>query len=138
MTNPITCGGANRLHAERAETQRQQPERPHLRARRRAGLVVPERSRPAGDGGQRDVLSDRNHVSARGRAIYPTLGFPQYAGEVGCSEAGDELKAQAQRDAQAALAGPLEVYNRFFLADAYREPAADVRGFVSLVKAPGT
>src|SRR2546423_15672464 len=33
------------------------------------------------------------------RATYPTLGFPQYAGEVGSSEADDELKAQAQHDA---------------------------------------
>ena len=38
------------------------------------------------------------------RATYPTLGFPQYPGEVGSSEADDELKAQAQRDAAAALA----------------------------------
>jgi glutathione S-transferase len=50
------------------------------------------------------------------RATYPTLGFPQYAGEVATSEASDELKAQAQRDAIAALAEPLEVYNTFFLA----------------------
>src|SRR5262245_55605080 len=42
------------------------------------------------------------------RATYPTLGFPQYAGEVATSEASDELKAQAQRDAQTALAEPLE------------------------------
>jgi glutathione S-transferase len=117
------------------------------------------------------------------RATYPTLGFPQYAGEVGCSEADDELKAQAQRDAEAALAGPLEVYRTFFLrgnrfiggdqptiadirlaatleflqaidyhyptwaieymgaleaalGDAYSEPAADVRGYVSSVKSP--
>jgi glutathione S-transferase len=50
------------------------------------------------------------------RATYPTLGFPQYAGEVATSEASDELKAQAQRDAITALAEPLEVYNTFFLA----------------------
>src|SRR6266480_8101757 len=37
------------------------------------------------------------------RATYPTLGFPQYAGEVGTSEAGDELKARARQDAEAAL-----------------------------------
>jgi glutathione S-transferase len=49
------------------------------------------------------------------RATYPTLSFPQYAGEVGPSEAGDELKAQAQKDAQAALADPLGAYERFFL-----------------------
>src|ERR1700759_2025767 len=33
------------------------------------------------------------------RATYPTLGFPQYAGEVGTSEAGDDMKAKAQKDA---------------------------------------
>jgi glutathione S-transferase len=49
------------------------------------------------------------------RATYPTLGFPQYPGEVATSEASDELKAQAQRDAQEALAEPLDVYRAFFL-----------------------
>ena len=49
------------------------------------------------------------------RATYPVLGFPQYAGEVATSEASDELKAQAQRDAEAALAEPLDVYRAFFL-----------------------
>ncbi|MBV9466075.1 MAG: glutathione S-transferase family protein, partial [Solirubrobacterales bacterium] len=42
------------------------------------------------------------------RATYPTLAFPQYPGEVGSSQAGDELKARAQQDAMAALAQPLE------------------------------
>ena len=51
------------------------------------------------------------------RATYPTLGFPQYAGEVGSSDADDELKAKAQGDALAALARPLDVYRAFFLAD---------------------
>src|SRR4051794_234781 len=49
------------------------------------------------------------------RATYPTLAFPQYAGEVGPSAAGDDLKAQAQKDAEAAIAEPLEAYHRFFL-----------------------
>ncbi len=49
------------------------------------------------------------------RATYPTLGFPQYAGEVGSSGAPDDLKAQAVDDAEAAIAGPLEVYREFFL-----------------------
>lgn len=49
------------------------------------------------------------------RATYPALGFPQYPGEVATSDAGDDLKAQAQRDAQAALAEPLDVYRAFFL-----------------------
>jgi glutathione S-transferase len=49
------------------------------------------------------------------RATYPTLGFPQYAGEVATSDAGDEMKAQAQRDAEAAIAFPLDAYHRFYL-----------------------
>jgi glutathione S-transferase len=50
------------------------------------------------------------------RATYPTLGFGQYPGEVATSDASDEMKAKAQKDAEEALAGPLEVYNTFFLA----------------------
>ena len=49
------------------------------------------------------------------RATYPVLGFPQYAGEVGTSGADDDMKEQARRDAEAALAEPLEAYHRFFL-----------------------
>jgi glutathione S-transferase len=49
------------------------------------------------------------------RATYPTLGFPQYAGEVGTSEADDEMKAKAQQDASDAIAMPLETYRKFFL-----------------------
>jgi glutathione S-transferase len=51
------------------------------------------------------------------RATYPVLGFPQYAGEVGTSEADDAMKAKAQRDAADAIAGPLDVYRAFFLAE---------------------
>ena len=50
------------------------------------------------------------------RATYPSLGFPQYPGEVATAEVDDTLKAKAAKDAEAALAGPLEVYNTFFLA----------------------
>jgi glutathione S-transferase len=49
------------------------------------------------------------------RATYPTLGFPQYPGEVGTSDADDELKAKAQEDAEAALAEPLDAFRAFFL-----------------------
>jgi glutathione S-transferase len=49
------------------------------------------------------------------RATYPTLQFPQYPGEVGTSEADDDLKAKAQKDAEAALADPLEAFHSFFL-----------------------
>jgi glutathione S-transferase len=51
------------------------------------------------------------------RATYPTLSFPQYAGEVGTSEADDAMKAQAQKDAEAAIAAPLDAYRAFFLQD---------------------
>jgi glutathione S-transferase len=51
------------------------------------------------------------------RATYPVLSFPQYAGEVGASDADDEAKARAQEAAIAALAQPLDVYRSFFLAD---------------------
>jgi glutathione S-transferase len=50
------------------------------------------------------------------RATYPTLQFPQYAGEVATADVDDELKAKAAKDAEEALARPLEVYNTFFLA----------------------
>jgi glutathione S-transferase len=43
------------------------------------------------------------------RATYPTLGFPQYPGEVATSDADDAMKAKAQKDAEAALAEPLDV-----------------------------
>jgi glutathione S-transferase len=45
------------------------------------------------------------------RATYPTLGFPQYPGEVATAEAADDdMKAKAQQDAE-----PLEVFNTFFM-----------------------
>ncbi len=115
------------------------------------------------------------------RATYPTLGFPQYAGEVGSSDADADAKAAAQAAATAAIAAPLDVYREFFLdgkpfiggdspsiadirlaatleflraidydfpdwteaymaamestlGDAYSEPAADVRGYISHVR----
>src|SRR5919198_4090409 len=49
------------------------------------------------------------------RATYPTLGFAQYAGEVGTSDADDAMKAKAAKDAEAAIADPLDVYRAFFL-----------------------
>jgi glutathione S-transferase len=49
------------------------------------------------------------------RATYPVLGFPQYPGEVATSEADDAMKAKAREDAEAALAEPLDAYQRFFL-----------------------
>jgi glutathione S-transferase len=49
------------------------------------------------------------------RATYPSLGFPQYPGEVATSAADDEMKAKAQQDAEAALADPLDVFRAFFI-----------------------
>ena len=49
------------------------------------------------------------------RATYPALGFGQYPGEVATSGADDDMKAKAQRDAEAALAEPLDVFRSFFL-----------------------
>ena len=49
------------------------------------------------------------------RANYPALGFPQYPGEVGSSDADDAAKATAQQAAETACAEPLEVYRTFFL-----------------------
>jgi glutathione S-transferase len=49
------------------------------------------------------------------RATYPTLGFPQYPGEVATSDADDDMKARAQKDAEDALAGPLDACRTFFL-----------------------
>jgi glutathione S-transferase len=51
------------------------------------------------------------------RATYPALGFPQYPGEVGTSDADDAMKAKAQQDAEGALAEPLDVYRTFFIGD---------------------
>ena len=55
------------------------------------------------------------------RATYPTLGFPQYPGEVATSEADDDMKAKAQQDAEAALAEPLEVFHTFFMDGGRKE-----------------
>jgi glutathione S-transferase len=49
------------------------------------------------------------------RATYPALGFPQYPGEVGSSDADADTKAVAQQAAEAALAEPLDVYRAFYL-----------------------
>src|SRR4051812_23806731 len=49
------------------------------------------------------------------RATYPTLGFPQYAGEVATSEADDDMKAKAAKDAEAAIEQPLEAFHTFFM-----------------------
>jgi glutathione S-transferase len=49
------------------------------------------------------------------RATYPMLGFGQYAGEVATADVPDELKEKARQEAEASLAGPLDVYRKWFL-----------------------
>ncbi|HLW91078.1 MAG TPA: glutathione S-transferase family protein [Roseiarcus sp.] len=49
------------------------------------------------------------------RATYPSLGFPQYAGEVGASDADAAAKDAAQKAAIAALAEPLDVLHKFYM-----------------------
>jgi glutathione S-transferase len=71
------------------------------------------------------------------RATYPTLGFPQYPGEVATSDADAPMKAKAQSDAEAALAEPLDVYRAFFLGGkpfigGGRPSIADIRLAASL------
>ena len=71
------------------------------------------------------------------RATYPSLGFAQYAGEVATADVSDELKEQARKDAEAALAGPLEVYRSaspLFEADVL---AIDVESALAARDIPG-
>ncbi len=49
------------------------------------------------------------------RATYPALGFPQYPGEVGASEADARAKDAAQKAAAAAIAEPLDVFHKFYM-----------------------
>jgi glutathione S-transferase len=49
------------------------------------------------------------------RATYPALSFPQYAGEVGSSDADEDAKSAAQQAAEKACAEPLDVYRSFFI-----------------------
>ncbi len=49
------------------------------------------------------------------RATYPALAFGQYPGEVATADVSDELKEQARKDAEAAIAKPLDVYRTWFL-----------------------
>jgi glutathione S-transferase len=72
------------------------------------------------------------------RATYPMLGFPQYAGEVATApDADDDMKAQAQKDAEAAIAHPLNAFHEFFLdgrdfIGGERPSIADIRLAVTL------
>jgi len=49
------------------------------------------------------------------RATYPILGFPQYAGEVGASDADAAAKDKAQKAAVAAVGETLDVFHKFYL-----------------------
>jgi glutathione S-transferase len=49
------------------------------------------------------------------RATYPALGFGQYPGEVATADVDEETKEKARKEAEAALAKPLEAFHSFFL-----------------------
>ena len=49
------------------------------------------------------------------RATYGALGFPQYAGEVGASDADAAEKDKAQKAAVAAIGEPLDVLHKFYM-----------------------
>ena len=51
------------------------------------------------------------------RATYPALSFPQYAGEVGFSDADPATKEKARLAAVEALAEPLDVFKVFYMKD---------------------
>lgn len=66
------------------------------------------------------------------RATYPALGFPQYPGEVGASDASPVEKEKARKAAAEAIAEPLEVFHVFFMGDnpfigGERPSIADIR-----------
>lgn len=49
------------------------------------------------------------------RATYPALGFPQYPGEVGHSDADAATKEVARKVAADAIAEPLDVFRKFYI-----------------------
>lgn len=49
------------------------------------------------------------------RATYPSLGFPQYPGEVGASDADAGAKSAAAKAAEDAIAAPLDVFQKFYI-----------------------
>jgi glutathione S-transferase len=51
------------------------------------------------------------------RATYPLLGFPQYPGEVGHSDADAPSKEAARKAAVEAIAEPLGVFQSFYIGD---------------------
>jgi glutathione S-transferase len=51
------------------------------------------------------------------RATYPALGFPQYPGEVGHSDADAATKELARAAAVEAVAEPLAVFEKFYIGD---------------------
>lgn len=51
------------------------------------------------------------------RATYPALGFPQYPGEVGHSDADAATKEVARAAAVEAVAEPLSVFEKFYVGD---------------------
>ena len=78
--------------------------------------LLPDRSGRAGDGRQRDVLPDRHALSARRARDLPGARLPAVPGRGRRRPTPTtSMKAKAQKDAEAALAEPLDVYRAFFL-----------------------
>ena len=61
------------------------------------------------DPGKRAMILIGTFYPLLTRATYPTLGFPQYPGEVATSDADDEMKSPGAAGRRAALAEPLDV-----------------------------
>src|SRR6202521_4008873 len=70
------------------------------------------------------------------RATYPALGFPQYPGEVGASDADTTAKQAAQKAAIAAIAEPLDVFHKFYMDAKPFIGGATVRVFQNFLKDP--
>lgn len=60
-------------------------------------------------------ISTRDQGIQRANETHPALGFPQYLGEVGASDADTTAKEAAQKAASAAIAEPLDVLHKFYM-----------------------
>ncbi len=82
----------------------------------RARPPLPHRAGRAREDRQRDVLPDRDAVSARRQGHVPDAWASlSTRARSRTSDADDAIKARAQEQAAAAIAAPLDVYREFFL-----------------------
>ena len=77
--------------------------------------ILSEERRAARHDRQRHVYIIGTLYPLVARATYPALGFPQYPGEVGASDADASAKTTAQKAAIAAIAEPLDVFHKFYM-----------------------